>query len=258
MSLYEEPTGLRAALREIRRLADTAAQAQPRIAAEPGRLPAFEWDLEQRIIAVLRSHCPGVPVIAEESFTATGEAGGEGDLRFVLDPIDGSESYASGSPLYAVSLALCEHDEPRFGWVYQPSQGTLFTARKAQGAYVNGHRLGRAAVADTLSVRSTAREDPDVVRFMDSAERLGFTVEDRMWCSSLKICWVASGLRAGVVKTLRRRNGHRTWWGTAAGLLVALEAGAQALTLAGERWAGQDGNLLIAGSDLARGLRESR
>src|SRR6476661_6863562 len=75
---------------------------------EPNDL-VTEWDLraEDAIRAVLAERAPGVPVLGEEG----GQQGHDADLRWLVDPIDGTVNFAHGLPIWSVSIAVEQRGE---------------------------------------------------------------------------------------------------------------------------------------------------
>lgn len=63
------------------------------------------------------------------------------DYTWVVDPLDGSNNYALGYPIYAVSIALKFKDEVKLGVIYLPERDELYYALKDQGAFLNEKRL---------------------------------------------------------------------------------------------------------------------
>ncbi|MBD0866389.1 MAG: 3'(2'),5'-bisphosphate nucleotidase CysQ [Rhodobacteraceae bacterium] len=63
------------------------------------------------------------------------------DRVFVVDPIDGTRSFAKGSNTWAHSLALIEHGRSVAGVIYLPNRGLLYAAAANQGATLNGSGL---------------------------------------------------------------------------------------------------------------------
>jgi myo-inositol-1(or 4)-monophosphatase len=61
--------------------------------------------------------------------------------RWVLDPLDGTINYASGLPIFAVSIALEYDGKSILGVVHTPYIGETFWAIKGKGAYRNGIKL---------------------------------------------------------------------------------------------------------------------
>jgi len=94
-----------------------------------------------------------------------GEEGGKargGNLRWVVDPIDGTSNYARGRPRFCVSLALLEDRTPLIGVLVAPAMGETFAARLGGGPRpVSARRLApcralaaaRRRAAPALSAR---------------------------------------------------------------------------------------------------------
>src|SRR3546814_7493756 len=60
---------------------------------------------------------------------------------WVVDPIDGTRDYLRGRPGWAVSVALVEHGEARFGILAAPARNELWIAQAGAGATRNGRTL---------------------------------------------------------------------------------------------------------------------
>src|SRR3954467_10185734 len=75
-------------------------------------------------------------------FTAVSEERGEvdfggGDLRVVIDPLDGSLNAKRGLPAYAISIAVADGPtmgDVAFGYVYDFGAGEEWVARRGPGA----------------------------------------------------------------------------------------------------------------------------
>lgn len=65
---------------------------------------------------------PDDGILGEEHGTREGCSG----LTWVLDPIDGTRGYISGTPTWGVLIALCDDSGPLFGIVDQPYIGERF------------------------------------------------------------------------------------------------------------------------------------
>ncbi|MGJ7613334.1 MULTISPECIES: histidinol-phosphatase [unclassified Variovorax] len=57
---------------------------------------------------------------------------------WVLDPIDGTKSFITGSPLWGTLIALVHRGEPTLGLVDMPMLGERWTGQKGEGARRNG------------------------------------------------------------------------------------------------------------------------
>ena len=91
---------------------------------------------EQIIIDVLRKTYPDHAILAEES-----GAQGQGDFRWIIDPLDGTTNFLHGFPQFAVSIALEHKGVLDQAVVYDPLSQELFTASRGVGAYLNERRI---------------------------------------------------------------------------------------------------------------------
>lgn len=213
---------------QVADLADGLPQAQPSVQSDPMVVAGIEQKLERELTTLILSHFGPVRVLGEEHFNAFGTYAHmvPGRFSFAVDPLDGSKSYMAGSTTYAVSVAGCVDGVPVFGFVYQPSTGTMYSAACNAGAYAGGRRIiaPQDGAPRRAAVRSGIAGFSPVRTAVENLRRKAYQLE-RMECTSLKFCWLAQGLRAGLVKRIVDRDGVLCIWGTAAGQLIASEAG---------------------------------
>ena len=60
---------------------------------------------------------------------------------WILDPLDGTNSFISGLDDFSILAALCENHEVVYGSMYFPALNIYASASKGQGAFSNGQRL---------------------------------------------------------------------------------------------------------------------
>jgi myo-inositol-1(or 4)-monophosphatase len=89
---------------------------------------------EQLVIKRLHQKFPGHGIVAEEG----GRAEMQSELRWYVDPLDGTTNFAHGYPLWNVTLALALRDEVIAGVIYDPLNRELFAAERGGGARLNG------------------------------------------------------------------------------------------------------------------------
>ncbi len=77
---------------------------------------------EQAMRAVLASKRPADGILGEEF----GHQAGTSGLTWVLDPIDGTRGYISGTPTWGVLIAVADQSGPLFGIIDQPYIGERF------------------------------------------------------------------------------------------------------------------------------------
>ncbi len=80
---------------------------------------------------------------------------GNGTPWLVLDPIDGSLNAKRGVPHFCLSFAVAEGPamgDVTFGYVYDFGSDEEWTARRGEGAWLNGERLGAVRPKDDIEI----------------------------------------------------------------------------------------------------------
>lgn len=96
---------------------------------------------EAAMRAVLAQRRPEDAIFGEEEGRSSGTSG----LTWVLDPIDGTRGFVSGTPTWGVLVALCDADGPIFGLIDQPYIGERFEGGFGQARMVGP--MGEVALA---------------------------------------------------------------------------------------------------------------
>ena len=81
----------------------------------------------------------------------------DAEMQWVLDPIDGTKSFVSGSYLFGTLIALTKHGRPILGVINQPIVGDYLIG-DGQGAWLNGrpvHVRTCAAFEDAILLNTT-------------------------------------------------------------------------------------------------------
>lgn len=81
----------------------------------------------------IRSEFPDHNIVGEEF----GEESGGGDVTWIIDPIDGTESFIHGIPLYTTLIGVMIGDNPIAGVIYAPATGECCAAGVGLGATLN-------------------------------------------------------------------------------------------------------------------------
>ncbi len=89
--------------------------------------------ITERILATYPQHC----VVEEEH----GVLGDGSELIWVIDPIDGTSSFANGVPLYGIMIGLLQDYKPLAGGVYLPILDTMVIGQQNQGVFVQGEKV---------------------------------------------------------------------------------------------------------------------
>ncbi|TDK41079.1 histidinol-phosphatase [Antarcticimicrobium luteum] len=117
--------------------------------------PVTEADraAEQAMRAILARHRPEDGILGEEFGARPGRSG----RTWVLDPIDGTRGFLSGTPTWGVLIALSGAEGPELGIIDQPYTGERFTG--APGLAVLDGPRGRTP----LATRATASLDQAIL-----------------------------------------------------------------------------------------------
>ena len=183
---------------------------------------------ESAIRDVLSARRPGDAILGEEG----GETAGEGELRWVVDPLDGTINYLYRIPAFAVSIACEDASGTLAGVVLDPISGERFEATRSGEPTLNGEPIradGRAESLDLAMVATGFNYDAAVrARQADVMLRLLPRVRDirRVGAAALDLCWSACGRYDAYFE--RGLNP----WDVAAGSLIATRAGLDVRDLA--------------------------
>lgn len=194
---------------------------------------ALDFEIERKIRSYLSIHTPDVGFLGEEE--GTGPAGLP-EQYWVLDPIDGTANFVHGVPLCAISLALVQNNQAVVGVTSLPFMGNRYQATSGGGALKDGNQISTRITTELSAAMvsigdyavGTDANDKNVQRLLITA-RLAAQVERvRMLGSAvIDLMWVAEGILDGTIML-----GNKPW-DTAAGVLIAREAGASVLDLDG-------------------------
>ncbi len=129
--------------------------------------------VEEYIRGKIETKFPSHSVLGEEE----GETSRESEFRWIIDPIDGTQSFVRGVPLYTLLLALEFQSEPVVGIIHNPPLRETVSAAKGVGCFLNGTRC---------RVGSTSRLGEAWVQVTDYADlfrrRPAFT--ERLLCAA--------------------------------------------------------------------------
>jgi len=183
---------------------------------------------EALIVDAILALRPDDAILGEEGGTRDGTSG----VRWVIDPLDGTTNYLYRHPTWAVSIGVEVGGTVEVGVVAAPALGETFTAVRGEGSWLNGSPISASAEGDLgrallgtgfgyLAGRRALQAAvlPHVLPLVRDIRRNGV--------ASLDLCWVACGR----LDAYYEAGGQP--WDVAAGLLIATEAGAVAMSLDG-------------------------
>ena len=185
---------------------------------------------QDEVVRVITGHFPDHAVLAEEGFAGKNE----GDVTWIVDPLDGTSNYAHGIPLSCTSVAVRDRDGLAAGAIFEPFRGELFTAVRGGGAWLAGDRL-HVSTTETLSramvCTGIQSDDPAAISaFTARLERLYSTCRGVRCLGSPALC--LAYIAAGRIDAFLERDATYAW-DVAAGALMITEAGGRIEDLAG-------------------------
>jgi myo-inositol-1(or 4)-monophosphatase len=183
--------------------------------------PVSEADLaaEAEIRRVLGRRRPDDAILGEE-----GGATGEGDLRWIVDPLDGTVNFLFGIPQFSVSVACQDGEGMVVGVVLDPVREESFAATRSGPPSLNGETISGSSREDlaTALVSTGFAYDADVrAKQAVVMNRVLPRVRDirRAGSAALDLAWLACGRYDAYYE--RGVN----LWDYAAGGLIASRAG---------------------------------
>jgi myo-inositol-1(or 4)-monophosphatase len=176
--------------------------------------------------------------------------------RWYVDPLDGTNNFARGYPMVAVSLALQRDGDAVVGVVFDALRGESFWTELGAGAWCERGPLAVSAAA-TLSDALVATGFPydkhesavdNVANFGRVAKRvMGIR---RGGSAALDLAYVAAGRLDGFWEL------KLSPWDTAAGVLLVAEAGGEVSRIDGTAYVPGDVDLVATNGRIHNALRE--
>ncbi len=145
---------------------------------------------------------------------------------WIVDPIDGTRSFADGVAEFTVCAALVAEGRPLLGFVYNPATEEMFEAVRGRGAHCNGEPMRVSAVArlDEAHIVASRFES----RRRDFAALIPTAALSSLGSLAYKLALVAAGRYDGYLSWRRTHD-----WDIAAAALLVEEAGGRITDAAG-------------------------
>ena len=191
---------------------------------------------EKLLIERIKSRYPRHGILAEESGASEGIGAlqGEGEWRWIIDPLDGTTNYAHGYPCFCVSIGVERAGRVEIGVIYDPTRDELFAAERGRGAVMNERRIHVSEVEDLnramlcTGFPYNVRERPDFARDFTKFTLSAQAVR-RDGSAALDLAYVACGRFDGFWE-----EGLNPW-DISAGLLLVEEAGGRTTDFLGRK-----------------------
>lgn len=185
---------------------------------------ATETLIRERISALF----PDDAFLGEEGGLVTGATNSSSAI-WIVDPIDGTDCFLRGVPIWCVSIGFAIDGQPTIGVIYDPVADELFSARTGAGCFRNGvqvkvsaaQEVGRARIALGFSYRRPLAPHLRMIEGLLSAH----CEYSRMGSGALGLAHTADGRFEGYWEA------HINSWDALAGIVLVREAGGHATNI---------------------------
>lgn len=126
-----------------------------------------DHESEEILAESLSRLLPEAMIVGEEAaFADAGVLDRLGDaLCWIIDPLDGTNNFASGKPPFGILVALAERGETIGGWILDPLTGRFCHAERGRGGFIDGERVQSRASGEPLPIAGIS------LLYMDPARR---------------------------------------------------------------------------------------
>lgn len=212
----------------------------------------YDHKSEAIIIETIRSSFPDHQILTEES----GHHASDGDITWIIDPLDGTVNFAHGIPFFCVSIAAIQGTDILCGVIYSPMTEELFTAEMGEGAFLNGQPYKvtqQTSLLHSFLVTGfpySVKENPlHCIDHFAHIVGMGIPIR-RLGSAALDLAYVAVGRFDGFWEVALQP------WDMAAGALLVKEAGGIVIDYSGNDLNVMKSSSIIAGNiDIVKALR---
>ncbi len=228
-----------------------AGELEVRAKAENDFVTLADRESEAAVVAEIRRRHPDHHVLAEERGA---DAGGGSDFEWLVDPLDGTNNFLQGLPIYCLSIACRRGARLVAGSVYEPAGENLFTATLGGGAAWSGRPMRVSAsgglrgafLATGYPFRAKAALDLYLAGFRDVL--LQARAVRRCGAAALDLAYTAAGVYDGFFEF------RLSPWDVGAGALLVMEARGTVTDLDGGDLYLWSGNVVAGASGVQREL----
>lgn len=178
------------------------------------------------ITGLVLDRFPDHAILGEEG----GDTGGNGDVEWIIDPIDGTVNYFYGIPHFCVSIAARARPshEMLLGVIYDPMQDELWSVERGSSPTLNGRAIqvsDRATMAEAVATVGFSKSKEALDLGFDRYKRIAYDVrKTRMLGSAaLALAYIACGRLDAYVEE------QISLWDIAAGKMLVEAAGGRIL-----------------------------
>lgn len=207
---------------------------------------------EEMIVERIRRAFPDHDIMTEESPMIDNGS----SFRWIIDPLDGTTNYAHGYPVFCVSIALEKAGKVILGVIRNPMLRETFVAKCGGGAWLNGRKISVSQTVDISgSLLATGfpydiRESrEDNIDYFTAMAKKAQAIR-RAGSAALDLAYVAAGRFDGFWEL------KLAPWDTAAGCLMAREAGGCVTDLTGGPFSLASPHVLVSNGHIHAAMQD--
>ncbi|WMT39644.1 inositol monophosphatase family protein [Paenibacillus sp. D2_2] len=188
---------------------------------------------EEIIINQIREAFPNHQIHSEEA----GGIGSNDDWLWLIDPLDGTNNFAIGLPIFTTFITLMYRKEPVLGVVYEPLTDRLFVSAAGEGAKCNNRPMHVKSNPNIVKGNvgwiqgHQVQHDQRALKLRQFID-INFKRMMRLWAPTLQWCMLAKGDIDGIV--LYNSEGDDLY----SGILMVKEAGGIVIDFEGNPFTG--------------------
>ncbi|MBT4922267.1 MAG: 3'(2'),5'-bisphosphate nucleotidase CysQ [Rickettsiales bacterium] len=159
---------------------------------KPDNSPVTEADIAVNNIYIehLTNKYPDIPIISEENPHQDNKKN-LGCKYFLIDPIDGTESFINKSPNFVSQIALIENGRPTFAAIYNPARDELYYSNSKQSYLIHNGTRKAISVKENSPPKLYISHRLQKKAVFDEIKKLDF--QSHHTASSYKFCILARG-----------------------------------------------------------------
>ena len=222
---------------------------KPRLANHKGKtdlVTETDYHSENIIKSIIRASYPDHDLLAEESEKESFQS----DFLWIIDPLDGTTNFVHGYPSFAVSIGLLFQNKPLIAVVLEMPNTKLYTAIKNEGVWCEGQPFTCSqtdSIEKSLLLTGFGYEhgelwERNMALFKDFTDKSHGV--RRLGAAAVDLCHVASGKVDGYWEFDLKP------WDSAAGILIAQEAGCVVSQMDGSDYSIYDNNILVTNPNI--------
>jgi len=211
-----------------------------------------DYEAENKAIEIISQKFPDHSFLCEEC-GSTGKD--DSEYKWIVDALDGTINFSRCIPLFSVSLALLQNENPILSVIYNPITEDFFYAEKGKGAYLNDKKLFMSKninLKDSIIVSDLTKdrnfhEEYFKMMISLSKEVLGIRLTQS---TSINLAFVAEGRYDIFIKN------KINYYDAIAGTLICEEAGGTAIDFSGNRISKSSKGIIVSNSVLTNRILE--